>query len=158
MFDRKELVEAIVHSADLSGQVMDKPYALESGKMVMMEFHRQHLREVAERLPVTPFMAKLTDPLEQAKCQLGFLVYVVVPLWRAMAEVFPDLLGCYQNVETRVVEIDFDHLDQWQGVNWDIMKTTEPLQSVVAPPPTLKRPSSGPTRERPSSAFDDEPE
>lgn len=156
--DRKQLVETIVHAADLSGQCMDKYYALESGKMIMMEFHRQHLREVAEDLPITPFMANLHTPFEQARCQLGFLVYVVAPLWRAMAAVFPELHQCYKNVEQRVVEIDFQNLDKWEGVNWDIMQTKDPLQNQREAPATRSRP---PRRadimiaDKPTSSYDD---
>ncbi len=51
---------------------MDKFVALESGKMVMMEFHRQHLRELAEGLPITPFMSKLDIPIEQVNRVLGW--------------------------------------------------------------------------------------
>jgi hypothetical protein len=48
---------------------------------VLTEFHAQATREVMEKLPETPHMKNLDDTLQQAKAQLGFLNFVVEPLW-----------------------------------------------------------------------------
>ena len=79
--DRLELVKAIVHASDLSGQAMEPEVAYSFGKGVLAEFHQQATREAQEKLPETPFMKNLDDTLQQAKAQLGFINFVVEPLW-----------------------------------------------------------------------------
>ena len=79
--DRLELVKAIVHASDLSGQAMEPEVAYSFGKGVLAEFHEQAMREAREKLPETPFMKNLDDTLQQAKSQLGFINFVVEPLW-----------------------------------------------------------------------------
>lgn len=79
--DRLELVKAIVHASDLSGQAMEPEVAYLFGQGVLAEFHEQATREVLEKLPQTPFMKNLDDKLHQAKAQLGFINFVVEPLW-----------------------------------------------------------------------------
>eukprot|EP00961_Rhodomonas_salina_P292499 3932990-Rhodomonas_salina.1 len=74
---------------------MDKYYALESGKMIMMEFHRQHLREVAEDLPITPFMANLHTPFEQARYQL-------LPSWVPCVEIYGYVIVLATQMPTRI--------------------------------------------------------
>jgi hypothetical protein len=85
--DRIELVQAIVHAADLSAQSMPACVAYKFGRGVLEEFHNQYLRERREKLPESLFMKDLHQPLAQAKAQLGFLQYVVGPLWEAFSKV-----------------------------------------------------------------------
>ena len=68
--DRIEIVEAIVHAADLSGQALPQAVAYEFGRRVLKEFHSQSLQEKRDNLPVTAFMTNLDDVLVQAKVQL----------------------------------------------------------------------------------------
>ena len=48
---------------------------------VLREFYLQSEREAREDLPQTAFMKDLDNVLTQAKLQLGFLNFVVEPLW-----------------------------------------------------------------------------
>jgi len=113
--DRLELFKAVVHCADLSGQAMDAPVAYSFGKAVLEEFHQQAKRERMENLQESAFMKDLHEPLAQAKTQLGFLHYVVGPLWKCMADLFPQVTSQYERIEERSREIDFEHLECWQG-------------------------------------------
>jgi hypothetical protein len=85
--DCVELVQAILHAADLSAQSMPRCVAYKFGQGVIEEFHNQYLRERREKLPESAFMKDLHKPLAQAKAQLGFLQYVVGPLWLAFSMV-----------------------------------------------------------------------
>jgi len=113
--DRLELVKAIVHAADLSGQALEPEVAYNFGKGVLAEFHAQATRESTEKLPQTPHMKNLDDTLQQAKAQLGFLNFVVEPLWNNLSCVFPEIKDRHQAVLTRLGEIDFDNIDEWPG-------------------------------------------
>jgi hypothetical protein len=80
--DRLFLVGLLVHAADLSGQGMCRETAYFFGHGVLREFHAQYDRECAQGLPLSTFMQGLETHLGQAKAQLGFLSFVVAPMWR----------------------------------------------------------------------------
>jgi hypothetical protein len=42
-------------------------------------------------MPVLPFMLGLDCPLKKATTQKNFLEFVVVPLWKTLVDVFPEL-------------------------------------------------------------------
>ena len=113
--DRIEIVEAIVHAADLSGQALPQAVAYEFGRRVLKEFHSQSLQEKRDNLPVTAFMTNLDDVLVQAKVQLGFLNYVVEPLWNSLSCILPQIKSRHEAVLKRVAEINFDDLERWPG-------------------------------------------
>ena len=113
--DRLEIVEAIVHAADLSGQALPQAVAYEFGRRVLKEFHSQSQREKRDHLPVTAFMTNLDDVLVQAKVQLGFLNYVVEPLWNSLSCILPQIKSRHEAVLERLAEIHFDDLERWPG-------------------------------------------
>ena len=113
--DRIEIVEAIVHAADLSGQALPQAVAYEFGRRVLKEFHSQSQQEKRDNLPVTAFMTNLDDVLVQAKVQLGFLNYVVEPLWNSLSCILPQIKSRHEAVLERVAEINFDDLERWPG-------------------------------------------
>ena len=113
--DRLEIVEAIVHAADLSGQALPQAVAYEFGRRVLKEFHSQSQREKRDHLPVTAFMTNLDDILVQAKVQLGFLNYVVEPLWNSLSCILPQIKSRHEAVLERLAEIHFDDLERWPG-------------------------------------------
>lgn len=114
--DRLKLIRAIVHAADLSGQVLEKDTAYSFGRGVLTEFHLQSQHERMEKLPATPFMQNLHLPLAQAKAQLGFLNFVVEPLWNNLCMIFPEIKHRHEAVLERMSELDFDSLHQWGGL------------------------------------------
>ena len=54
-----------------------------------VEFRNQVARETAAGMPVAPHLQNLETDLDVAKLQLGFLDFVVAPLWNAAAMLFP---------------------------------------------------------------------
>lgn len=113
--DRIFLVRSIVHTADLSGQAMSKEVAYKFGGGVLTEFHHQFLLEAERDLPLSGWMKDLDKPIGQAKSQLGFITFVVLPLWTSMGTITPSLMPQVDRVRARMEEIDFDNLDQWEG-------------------------------------------
>lgn len=128
--DRLELVKAIVHASDLSGQAMEPEVAYSFGKGVLAEFHQQATREAQEKLPETPFMKNLDDTLQQAKAQLGFINFVVEPLWNNLCCIFPEIKPRHQAVLNRLGEIDFDNLEEWPGKIEGLQRVQNTLESV----------------------------
>lgn len=53
----------------------------------MTEFAAQSEAEEQLNMPVTPFMSGLHDPRVSAQGQVGFIEFVVLPLWRACSAV-----------------------------------------------------------------------
>ena len=47
-------------------------------------------------LPETPFLVKLDDPLRAANCQLGFLKFLVAPLWSVLFELVADMKAPFE--------------------------------------------------------------
>jgi hypothetical protein len=78
-------------------------------------FHAQSRLERVEKLAATSFMKNLHLPLVQAKAQLGFLNFVVEPLWNHLGVIFPEIKERHKAVVDRLNEIDFDRLDEWGG-------------------------------------------
>jgi hypothetical protein len=113
--DRIFLVRSIVHTADLSGQAMSKEVAYKFGGGVLTEFHHQFCLEAERDLPLSGWMKDLDKPIGQAKSQLGFITFVVLPLWTSMGTITPSLKPQVERVRARMEEIDFDRLDQWEG-------------------------------------------
>mmetsp|Transcript_1785 Transcript_1785/g.3717 ORF Transcript_1785/g.3717 Transcript_1785/m.3717 type:complete len:732 (+) Transcript_1785:98-2293(+) len=114
---KRDLVQSIVHASDLSGQALPADIACQFGKRVLEEFHTQHEREVRENLVESAFMKDLHLPMAQAKTQLGFLHYVVAPLWQSIARLFPEFNPQYQNIMARAREIDFDNIHLWGALH-----------------------------------------
>jgi hypothetical protein len=75
--DRQFLCNIIIHSADLSGQVMPNSVARSWEERVSKEFDTQSGREEKEGLPVAPFMKNLNDMKVRGKCQIGFIDFVL---------------------------------------------------------------------------------
>ena len=98
-YPAKLVVELLVHSADLSNPVLPDFGVVKSwADLVCAEFSAQVAREKAEGLPFAPHMDGLTNPVAVAKLQLGFIDYVVAPLWNSMGVIFPELKVASDNL------------------------------------------------------------
>ncbi|KAM4880188.1 3',5'-cyclic-AMP phosphodiesterase 4A, partial [Sylvia borin] len=87
--DRIQVLRNLVHCADLSNPT--KPLGLyrEWTRRIMEEFFRQGDRERARGMDISPMCDKHSANVE--KSQVGFIDFVVQPLWEAWAElVHPD--------------------------------------------------------------------
>lgn len=89
--ERDKLHEIFLHAADLGGQLQPWPIAEKWSDAIVAEFRAQAQMELTAHVPITPHMHNIDSPLEAAELQSGFCDYVLAPLWRAMADVFPAL-------------------------------------------------------------------
>jgi len=81
--DREQMLEALVHACDLSGQTMMPTLAAQWEQRVLAEFIRQAEEEESKDLPVAPFMLGLAESrLAQVKTQIDFINYAVRPVRR----------------------------------------------------------------------------
>ena len=96
---RQDLRGILLHTADLAGQALTWPLASRWGEAVCTEFREQAFAEKELDLPLTPFMQGLDSETAVARLQSGFCEFVLLPLWRGMADLFPRLA-------TRVNELE----------------------------------------------------
>ena len=106
--DRRDIVTTLIHSADLSGQVFRFSVAKVWEERISLEFIEQAEKEEKLGLPVLPFMQNLSDPTVRIQNQINFIEFVLVPWWRSVARVFPDLRVCYE----RLLENRMKYSDQ----------------------------------------------
>lgn len=123
----KTMIELLIHSADLSNPVLPAFSVVQKwAVMVCSEFTAQVQREKAAGLPFAPHMDGLATPLAIAKLQVGFIGYVVSPLWTSVAAGMTELAPCVENM-TR-------NRAAWQA----IVDGTAPPEHVAATvPPTV---------------------
>jgi len=97
--DRQFVLDVLVHGSDLSGQVYPLPIAQQWEARVTEEFSQQAQLEQALGLPVAPFMLDLDQDVVRLKNHLGFLDFVLQPLWRGLADLFPELQPCMSTLQ-----------------------------------------------------------
>jgi dual 3',5'-cyclic-AMP and -GMP phosphodiesterase 11 len=98
--DRQDAVNMLIHSADLSGQLFATHVAIEWEERITREFVAQAQYEKEKNLPVVSFMQNLTDPVQRAKNQVNFCDFVLIPYWRSVVRLLPQLKSWYLNLLT----------------------------------------------------------
>ena len=80
----------MLHAADLSNPV--RPFAISEfwSRCIAEEFTNQVKKERNLGLPFAPFM-EVKSELDLCKSEIGFSTFVVLPMWKAIAAVFPVL-------------------------------------------------------------------
>lgn len=97
----KFVAEMLVHSADLSNPVLPHFAVVDKwADLVCAEFSAQVAAEKAQGLPFAPHMDGLTSRLAVAKLQIGFIDYVVSPLWNAVGTILPEFKVAVSNMAT----------------------------------------------------------
>ncbi len=67
--------------------------------MVCAEFTNQVRLEKEKKIPFAPHMDNLDRPLAVHKLQLGFIDYVVSPLWVTVGDTLPKMKPCVENLK-----------------------------------------------------------
>ncbi|XP_049823629.1 cAMP-specific 3',5'-cyclic phosphodiesterase-like isoform X5 [Aethina tumida] len=96
--DRIQVLENLVHCADLSNPT--KPLALYKRwvDLLMEEFFQQGDREREAKMDISPMCDRLSATIE--KSQVGFIDYIVHPLWETWADlVHPDAQDILDTLE-----------------------------------------------------------
>uniref|UniRef100_A0A1I8I4F0 Phosphodiesterase n=3 Tax=Macrostomum lignano TaxID=282301 RepID=A0A1I8I4F0_9PLAT len=87
--EKMQIMQNMVHCADLSNPAKPMPLSSQWVTRVMEEFFSQGDREKALGLPVSPMCCRETANVE--KSQVSFIDFIVHPLWEAWTElVHPD--------------------------------------------------------------------
>ncbi|PAA87228.1 hypothetical protein BOX15_Mlig000524g4 [Macrostomum lignano] len=87
--EKMQIMQNMVHCADLSNPAKPLPLSTQWVTRVMEEFFSQGDREKALGLPVSPMCCRETANVE--KSQVSFIDFIVHPLWEAWTElVHPD--------------------------------------------------------------------
>jgi hypothetical protein len=97
--DRDLLMEVIVHTVDLGHSTYSWPQECRWARLVATEFQAQVDRERAAGVPPTVFM-ECTGEAHLGKGQLGFIDYVVKPIYQAVAERVPEMKVALENCNT----------------------------------------------------------
>jgi len=84
-------VTSLLHAADISGPMMPTDISLKWLQALHMEFSAQVEDERRLAIPVTTFMDGLSDQVYGAKSQLGFLDFVLQPLFDPLFVLFPGM-------------------------------------------------------------------
>uniref|UniRef100_A0A2K6UBJ5 3',5'-cyclic-AMP phosphodiesterase n=1 Tax=Saimiri boliviensis boliviensis TaxID=39432 RepID=A0A2K6UBJ5_SAIBB len=97
--DRIQVLQSLVHCADLSNPTKPLPLYRQWTDRIMAEFFQQGDRERESGLDISPMCDKHTASVE--KSQVGFIDYIAHPLWETWADlVHPDaqdLLGTLED-------------------------------------------------------------
>lgn len=96
--DRIQVLENLVHCADLSNPT--KPLSLYRRwvELLMEEFFQQGDREREQNMDISPMCDRLSATIE--KSQVGFIDYIVHPLWETWADlVHPDAQDILDTLE-----------------------------------------------------------
>ncbi|XP_012288313.1 cAMP-specific 3',5'-cyclic phosphodiesterase isoform X3 [Orussus abietinus] len=87
--DRIQVLENLVHCADLSNPTKPLPLYRRWVALLMEEFFLQGDREREQNMDISPMCDRLSATIE--KSQVGFIDYIVHPLWETWADlVHPD--------------------------------------------------------------------
>jgi len=103
--DRIQVLQNLIHCCDLSNPTKPLPLYTEWVDRLMEESFNQGDKERQQGLEISPLCDRNT--VNVAKCQVGFISYIVHPLWETMAElVFPDAHEIMSNLEENRVYYD----------------------------------------------------
>jgi hypothetical protein len=95
--ERALLVGFLLHAADLHTPLLPPPLSQRIAGELAREFAAQAEQEAALRLPVTVMQAR--TELELAQLEIGFIDFVIVPVYTQLAAICPPLSGCLARIE-----------------------------------------------------------
>lgn len=105
--DRRLMTSTLLHAADLSTPLMPFDMSVRLARALYTEFKAQRDLEEQKQLPLTAMVA--TDDADMSKKEIGFLKFVVRPLFVVVSDLCPEL-------EYTVGRID-DNLKVWEGLS-----------------------------------------
>eukprot|EP00163_Fabomonas_tropica_P008284 TRINITY_DN178_c1_g1_i1.p1 TRINITY_DN178_c1_g1~~TRINITY_DN178_c1_g1_i1.p1 ORF type:complete len:758 (-),score=139.49 TRINITY_DN178_c1_g1_i1:352-2625(-) len=85
--DRQAIQLMVMKASDISNPVKNPSLYLKWTERVMEEFYRQGDDEAAFGMDISPFCDRKNPTV--SKCQIGFINFIVHPLYSAFSEVFP---------------------------------------------------------------------
>ncbi|OEH79713.1 3 5 -cyclic nucleotide phosphodiesterase domain-containing protein [Cyclospora cayetanensis] len=113
--DHALLTTCLIHCADISNPLLPERRNVQWASLIIQEFNAQVEMERHKGLPVTVFMDARTELL-RTQSQIGFLSFVVLDQFRALADLVP-------GVEELVMQGE-KNLEDWQAA-MDILREAE---------------------------------
>ncbi|CDI85661.1 3', 5'-cyclic nucleotide phosphodiesterase domain-containing protein, putative [Eimeria praecox] len=113
--DHTLLVTCLIHCADISNPLLPERRNVQWASLIIQEFNAQVEMERHKGLPVTVFMDARTELL-RTQSQIGFLSFVVLDQFRALADLVP-------GAEELVIQGE-KNLEDWQAA-MDILREAE---------------------------------
>jgi hypothetical protein len=101
--DQLFLCKILLHAADLSNPVRPYPQCKRWSKRISAEFNAQVAKEEELGLPVLGFMIT-KDEKSLCKNELGFSSFVVGPMWRNLAGIFPSIQPLIEQLDSNLTE------------------------------------------------------
>ncbi|KAL8445500.1 hypothetical protein Emed_005581 [Eimeria media] len=113
--DRTLLMNCLIHCADISNPLLPERRNVQWASLIVQEFNAQVEMERHKGLPVTTFMDQRTELL-RTQSQIGFLSFVVLDQFRALADLVPGVDELIAQGER--------NLEEWQQA-LDVLKEAE---------------------------------
>ncbi|ETO12558.1 hypothetical protein RFI_24817 [Reticulomyxa filosa] len=98
--ERLFMLSAAIHACDISNPTKDLKICNEWADRIMDEFFDQGDKEKALGLPVSPMMDRETA--SKASGQIGFIRFIVAPLFDVFTEFIPELKPCCQVMQSNL--------------------------------------------------------
>jgi hypothetical protein len=100
--DQVFMCKLLVHAADLSNPVRPFHITQQWARRISDEFNLQVAREQHLAMPVLNFMM---TPDDKALCknEIGFATFVVAPMWRSLAGLFPMVKPLVEQLDSNLL-------------------------------------------------------
>jgi hypothetical protein len=102
--DQQEIVNFIVHSADISHSVKEWSISEKWSNYIYLEFFKQGDKEKSQQLIVSMFCDRSTTSIPKA--QIGFIAGIISPTYDLLIRLFPNLSEILHNIN--------NNNDQWE--------------------------------------------
>ncbi|KAL8272310.1 hypothetical protein Esti_003764 [Eimeria stiedai] len=113
--DRTLLMNCLIHCADISNPLLPERRNVQWASLIVQEFNAQVEMERHKGLPITTFMDQRTE-LMRTQSQIGFLSFVVLDQFRALADLVPGVDELIAQGER--------NLEEWQQA-LDVLREAE---------------------------------
>ncbi|XP_065655313.1 high affinity cGMP-specific 3',5'-cyclic phosphodiesterase 9A isoform X3 [Hydra vulgaris] len=117
---RKSMLKTFIKAADVSNETRPMDIAEPWLECLLQEFFNQSDLEKLEGLPTSAFMDR--DKVTKSSAQIGFIKFILIPLYEAMAELFP----IFEDYLLKPIKKAFDYyVEMGQKMELDKQKEQE---------------------------------
>eukprot|EP00440_Ansanella_granifera_P001983 gb/GFBE01002146.1/.p1 GENE.gb/GFBE01002146.1/~~gb/GFBE01002146.1/.p1 ORF type:complete len:516 (+),score=106.03 gb/GFBE01002146.1/:1-1548(+) len=99
---KQDVLNVLLHAADVSNATRKLPIALYWSRRVLMEFWAQGDQEKSICLEVSPLCDRASGMASVPQGQLGFISFIVRPLYTLVADLLPETKSSVQQLEENV--------------------------------------------------------
>mmetsp|Transcript_2654 Transcript_2654/g.5959 ORF Transcript_2654/g.5959 Transcript_2654/m.5959 type:complete len:402 (+) Transcript_2654:52-1257(+) len=96
---RQNIMNMLLHTADVGNPCLDFSIAKQWSMKIIAEFNSQVLQEEDLKLPVSEFLRIGTELPSIKKSQVGFIDFIILPLWKLVEVAYPELQAYKKTTE-----------------------------------------------------------